>query len=450
MSIEIVPFVDLGLGNSSYLVGLPDRRAMVIDPLRSHSRYLRQSEQRGWNVIAAVESHLHADFISGGRELQAGGSTLYAPTGSRLAFDHHAMEPGAEVDLGGLTLAALPTPGHTPEHLSYLLSDGEQPLALFSGGSLLVGSVARTDLISSEQTEDLTRSMYRSLRAVLAPLPDELAVYPTHGAGSFCTVGVTTERVTTLGAERAHNPYLQIDDEDEFVKLLLGGLGSYPTYYRHLRERNRQGPRVYGETPPALKELTVEDCDRIRGEGAAVVDVRSVAAWASGHVPSSLSIRFRDSFASWLGWLVDIDAPLIFVTEPGQDRAALAARCLDIGYESLAGELAGGIEAWSAAGRPVSSTPTASIGEHDGGHLVDVRQASEWRAGHIPGVVHAELGSLQAASLPHGPVAIHCGQGERAATAASLLEQAGRSNVTILSGGPDDWVKTTNGLLEVG
>lgn len=449
MSFEVVPFVDLGLGNSSYLVGLGDRRALAIDPRRDRSLYLEAAERRGWTIVAAAETHLHADFISGGRELQAVGATLYAPAGSSLAFDHHPLEPGGEVILGGLTLTAMPTPGHTPEHLSYLLSDGGDPVALFSGGSLLVGAVARTDLISPELTEDLTRRMFRSLRTMLAPLPDHMAVYPTHGAGSFCTAGVTGERVSTLGAERAHNPYLRIEDEDEFVELLLGSLGSYPTYYRHLRERNRKGPRIYGDELPLLMPLAVDEVERLRRRGAEVVDVRPAPAWAEGHIPGSLSIPFRDAFASWLGWLVDIDARLVFVTEPGQDRAALVHRCLEIGYENLAGELDGGVESWTAAGRPLTTTPRLPIGNLDG-QLVDVRQASEWQSGHIPYVIHAELGSLASISLADGPLAVHCGQGDRASTAASLLERAGRSDVTVLTGGPPEWAKATGRPLEEG
>lgn len=449
MTFEVVPFVDSGLGNSSYLVELPDRRALVVDPRRERSVYLKEAERRGWMITAAAETHLHADFISGGRELQAAGSTLYAPIGSSLAFDHHPLQPGGTVALGGLILTALPTPGHTPEHLSYLFSDGIRPLALFSGGSLLVGAVARTDLISPEKTDELTRQMFRSLRTVLAPLPDDLALYPTHGAGSFCTAGATGKRITTLGIERAHNPYLQIEDEDEFVKLLVSSLGSYPTYYRHLRERNQEGPRIYGDTPPPLAPLAVDEVDRRRREGAVVVDVRRAAAWARGHVPGSLSIPLRDEFAPWLGWLVDIDAAVIFIAEPGQDRTGLVQRCLDIGYENLAGELEGGMKAWSAAGHPVTSTARAPIGSL-AVQMVDVRQTSEWEAGHIPDVIHAELGSLQAISLPGGRLAVHCGHGERASTAASVLERAGRSDITVMTGGPDDWATTTGRRLETG
>ena len=449
MTIDVVPFVDPGLGNSSYMVGLPDQRALVIDPRRDRTPYLYEAERRGWDITASVETHLHADFISGGRELQAAGAALYAPAGSELAFAHRPLEPGGDVTLGGLTLTALPSPGHTPEHLSYLLSDGARPLALFSGGSLLVGAVARTDLISPEKTEELTRQMFRSLRAVLAPLPDELAVFPTHGAGSFCIAGVGGERVTTMGRERANNPYLRVEEEDQFVRLLLGNLGTYPAYYGHLRERNRIGPRVYADKQPRLESIASDEFDRLRQDGAVVVDARPSGSWAGGHLPGSLSIALRNEFALWLGWLVDIDATIIFITEAGQDRQGLVRACLGIGYENLAGELTGGIQAWSASGRPLTSTPRAHIGVLDT-QMIDVRQTSEWETGHIPGVIHAELGDLQAASLPSRSLAVHCSHGDRASTAASLLERAGRTDVTVMIGGPEDWSRATGRSLEVG
>jgi len=230
---------------------------------------------------------------------------------------------------------------------------------LFSGGSLLVGAVARTDLISPEKTEELTRQMFRSLRAVLAPLPDDLAVFPTHGAGSFCTAGVGGERVTTMGRERANNPYLRVEEEDQFVRLLLGNLGTYPDYYGDLRERNRTGPPVYGDKQPSLEALAPDEFDRLGRDGAVVVDARPAGRWAGGHLPGSLSIPLRDEFALWLGWLVDIDATIIFVTDTDQDRQGLVRACLGIGYENLAGELTGGTQAWSASGRPLTSTARA-------------------------------------------------------------------------------------------
>jgi hydroxyacylglutathione hydrolase len=225
----IHPVVDEGLGNSAYVVELDDGRALVIDPARDPTPYLELARWRRLQIAYSVETHLHADFLTGSRELAAAdGAQILAPRASRLDFAHRGLEDGEEVDLGGLTLRVLATPGHAPEHVSYLLLDGARPLALFSGGALLVGTVARTDLAGPELTEPLARAAYQSLRQRLLSLPDELAVYPTHGAGSFCSAPAGDARTTTIGAERRHNRLLAAPDEDAFVAELLAGFGSYP------------------------------------------------------------------------------------------------------------------------------------------------------------------------------------------------------------------------------
>ena len=446
----LVPFVDEGLGNASYLVELGGRRALVLDPWRDIGPYRRPAAERGLTLAYAVETHLHADFVSGSRELAAEGATIVAPRGAGLGVPHLGLDDGDELDLGGLRLRALATPGHTPEHLAYLLLDGRRPVALFSGGALLPGSVARTDLIAPEQTEPLARSLYRALHERILTLPDDLPVYPTHGGGSFCSLGAAGERSTTIGRERAANPLLAAPDEDAFVVRLLATFGSYPGYFRRLREVNRHGPRVYG-TPPDLPMLELAAVDRLRETGAELIDVRAMEAYATGHIPSSISIALRPAFASWLGWLVAPDRPLVFVLDPGQDRADLVRQALGIGYERLAGELAGGIDAWHAAGRPLTSTEL--VGAHDPRRrpLVDVRQTAEYRAGHVPGARHLELGELIGPAIAAMPdeATIMCGHGERAMSAASLLERAGRRSA-VFPGGPDDWAAATGRRLETG
>ncbi|MDP1804137.1 MAG: MBL fold metallo-hydrolase, partial [Acidimicrobiales bacterium] len=214
---EIVALVDEGLGNSSYVVDLGDGRAMVVDPARDPGPYLAEAEKRGLRIAVSLETHLHADFVSGSRELADRGSQVVAALAADLEHPHRGMADGEEMDLGGMNLMALATPGHTPEHLAYLLRDGNRPVALFSGGSLLVGAVARTDLTSPERTEELARALWRSIQDRILTLPDELIVYPTHGAGSFCSVAPGGERVTTIGRERSSNPLLAAPDEDAFV-----------------------------------------------------------------------------------------------------------------------------------------------------------------------------------------------------------------------------------------
>src|SRR6266540_4221772 len=364
---EIVTFRDQGLGNASYLVDLGDGRGLVLDPSRDPGPYLDAAARRGLRLAWTAETHLHADFVSGSRELAAHGATVLAPAAARLGFPHRGLGDGDQLDLGGLGLRALATPGHTPEHLAFLLTDGAQPLALFSGGSLLVGAVARTDLIS----------------------PD-----PTHGAGSFCSAPTGTAPTTTIAHEKATNPLLAAPDEDTFVKLLVGGLGSYPRYFLRLRETNRRGPRIWGATPPPLAPLPPQQVRRLVAGGAELVDARPIAAFAAGHVPGALSIPLRPSFATWLGWLVPDDRPLLVVLEPDQDRGDLVRQARKVGYERLAGELDGGMAAWRSAGLPVARIEIAEVAERPSGTVLDVRQQGEFASGHLPGARHVELGAL--------------------------------------------------------
>lgn len=445
--MAVVPLVDEGLGNSSYLLELGDGGALVVDPERDPRPYLAELDRRGLVVRFVVETHLHADFVSGGRELTAHGAQLLAPVAAGLAFDHRGLADGDEVDLGGLRLQVIATPGHTPEHLAYLVLDGDRPVAVFTGGTLMAGGVARTDLLSPDQSEPLARAAYRSITQRLLSLPDDLPVYPTHGGGSFCSAAPGGERTTTIGQERTANPLLVGNpDEDTFVDRLLGGLGSHPPYFLELRDVNRAGPAVHGPTPPPLPQLSVEQVEASVADGVQVVDVRQLDAFAAGHIPGSLSNPWRSQFATWLGWLVPRDRPVVFVADDAVDRDDLIWAALTIGFERLVGELAGGVGAWAAAGRELTGTPLVDAGGTDGRHVVDVRQRAEFTAGHVTGAFHVELGSLteDTTTVPDEPVLVHCGHGERAMSAASLLERAGHRDVAVLAGGPDEL-----GALEV-
>jgi glyoxylase-like metal-dependent hydrolase (beta-lactamase superfamily II)/rhodanese-related sulfurtransferase len=446
--VSAVP--DEGLGNTSWLIDLGDRRLAVVDPGRHPGPFWAEAERQDARVAFSVETHLHADFVTGSRELATYGTTVVAPAAGGLEWPHRPMNDGDLVDLGGLSLRALSTPGHTPEHLAYLLLDGERPVGVFTGGSLLVGAVARTDLIAPDRTEELARALWRSLHDQLLTLPDDLPVYPTHGAGSFCSAPAGDRRWTTIGDEHRSNALLAAPDEDAFVKTLLDGLGTYPSYFHDLREVNRTGPRVLGVPQPGLPVLSVDAFRRHLDSGGAVIDTRPVSAWAAGHVPGVLAIPLRPQFASWLGWLVERDTPLVFVVGADQDRAELARQCHQIGYDLIVGELAGGMTAWTAAGLPARTTPLTDA-THAGPGVLDVRQDREHAEGHVPGVTHLELGRLAEAADRLGAVdAVMCGHGERAATAASILERAGRPGVAVVVGGPDDWAAAAHEPLATG
>jgi rhodanese-related sulfurtransferase len=265
-------------------------------------------------------------------------------------------------------------------------------------------------------------------------------VYPTHGAGSFCAAATSGERTTTIGRERAANPLLAAADEDAFVALLLAGYGSYPPYFLRLRERNRRGPDVLGSPFPPLPPIDARDAARHLGDGAVLVDARPVAAWAAGHVVGAIAIPLRAQFGSWLGWLVPDDRPVLFMLDDGQDAADLVRQAYTIGYEQIGGVVVGGVDALQDAGLPVATTEVVDATRLDR-PVVDVRQDNEHAAGHVPGALHVELGDIEheAHDLPAGGLAVMCGHGERAATAASLLERAGRYDIAVVIGGPPDW-----------
>lgn len=438
--------MDEGLGNSAYLVDLGDGRALVVDVSLDLRDVGRAAQRRGLSVAFAADTHLHADFLSGARQLSASeGTRVLASAAGHREFTHNGLHDGDEVDLGGLRLRALGTPGHTDEHLSFLLLDGDRPLGVFTGGSLIVGAAARTDLVSPDRTEELARAQYASLRR-LAELPDDVAVWPTHGAGSFCSAPPGADRTSTIGREKATNSLLRAPDEDAFVEELLGSLGSYPPYFRRLGEINRHG--VLTGTP-SLPRLDVSAVRRL-ADGARLIDVRPLAEFAAAHVPGALSIPLRPVFASWLGWLAPHDVPLIVVRGADQDPAEIAWQAAKIGYLDLA-ELDGGMDAWTAAELPIATTRLVSPAEVRG-PVLDIRQSAEFASGHLPGAQHVELGDLpdHVDDVPREPLVVMCGHGERAMGAASLLEQAGHRDVAVLTGGPDDWATATGGSLESG
>jgi len=447
--MQIQEFVDEGLGHSSYLIDLDDNTAAVIDPPRFPHAHEQLADQLGARLAWTVDTHSHADYVTGSPGLVTRRDAVFvAPAASNLETPHRAVVDGDIVELAPqITLTAVATPGHTPDHHAYLLSERGRPVALFTGGSLMVGTVGRTDLCGPDLAVPLAHEMFRGLRR-FDDLPDDLAVYPTHGAGSFCSAPGASQRTSTLGHERATNALFGIDDEDEFVERLVAGFGSFPTYFTRLPELNRLGPATY-EAPPTLATLTPDDVERHLAAGGVVVDARPAGAFAAGHVPGSLSNTLRPVFASWLGWLVEPDQRLVFVLDDEQDREDLVRQCLDVGHEHLVGELAGGVDAWASSGRPVATIPFVGVTDIVGA-VIDVRQANEYTAGHVPGALNVELGQITSAAPTEDPLTVMCGHGERAMTGASLLECHGHHDVVVLDGGPDTWSNETGRPLESG
>lgn len=435
---QLIPLVDEGLGNTAYLVALSDGRALAVDVSRDLRAVRRAAEQRGLAIAFTADTHLHADYLSGSPQLaHDDGATLIASAASRRTYPHTALRDDDEIDLGGLTLRAMATPGHTTEHLSFLLLDGNTPLGVFTGGSLIVGAAARTDLLSSEETLPLARAQHASLQK-LSRLPDEVGVWPTHGAGSFCSAPPGAERTSTIGTEKRTNPLLRIDDPETFARRLIDGLGTYPPYFSRLPEINRHGPGITS-SEQLLRRVGL---DTAIAAGAMVVDVRPVLDFARRHVTGAVSIPLRPQFATWLGWVVPASQPFVVVRNPEQDAEEIVWQSLKIGHEHLLGEIADG---WHNSSSSIDVVGPAHVGHTQ---MLDVRQTAEYRDGHVPGARHVELGHLPGTALGDEPLVVMCGHGERAATAASLLRRTGHRHVAILSGGPDDWSRITGLSLE--
>ncbi len=441
----IIPFVHEGLGNSSYLVGLADGEALLVDPDRSVQRYLAAAAAQGWRITRVFETHLHADFVTGSLEIAAAtGARLFVPDGASAAFAHIAVGPGDEIPLPGGTMESIASAGHTPEHTSFALRQQGDVPRLFSGGSLMAGGAARTDLISASLTDTLSRAQFRSITTAFTSLPDETVLLPTHGGGSFCSAGAGGERTSTLGYERATNPLLAMADEEEFVRWFPTTFPAAPDYFFRLRAVNQAGPQLRRNIspPPALEPREFD----LARQNAVVVDVRPQAGFMAGHIPGSVGNTLRDGFATWLGWLIPADARLLFVAGDEPIERVLE-ECLLVGYERFAGVLRGGMAAWVAACLPVTSWELAGLARAsrliaDGFIALDVREPDEFAAGHLPGATHIPLGQLQArfAELSRDrPILTYCGHGERAATALSLLERAGFSPLANLDGGFESW-----------
>jgi hydroxyacylglutathione hydrolase len=434
---------DDALANMSYLVEVDDGHAVVVDPPRDIDRHRGLAAELGADIVATLDTHVHADYVSGATELAALGAEAVVPAGAKPSWPHRSLADGETIAFGGARIRALATPGHTPEHLAYVLEADRDPVGVFTGGSLILGGAARTDLLGQRCTHELARAQFGSLRRISA-LPDATALYPTHGAGSFCLAASTTVVNPTIGSERAANPLLSIQDEDEFVDRLIAGFGSYPRYYAYLQAVNEAGPTpVAALATPGLLD-PVEVATRVEA-GAWMVDARPIHEWAVGHPRDAVSNELRPAFASWLGWVVPFGVPVIALVDAA-DRDELVRLARRIGYDDVS-FVAGGFAAWRAAGLPVDvvtelGARQARERQRAGAVLVDVRQRAELEILRIPGAVHLELGDIIAGASPPGagPFITFCGHGERSATAASLLERRGL-DVANLVGGTSAWVE---------
>jgi glyoxylase-like metal-dependent hydrolase (beta-lactamase superfamily II)/rhodanese-related sulfurtransferase len=452
--MDLVPFQTPGLGDTSYLLA-SEGEAVLVDPQRDAWRFLEAAEAHGWRVVRVLETHVHNDYVSGALEARAAtGAEIVAPARGRYEFETRGADEGDVIEVGALRLAAAATPGHTPEHLSWFVGNSADapdapPTAVFSGGSLLVGSVGRTDLLGPVLAPAMATDQQRTLRR-FAALPDSVAVLPTHGAGSFCSAGPVSGRwYTSIGSERSSNPVFRaVDASDEaFRERLASGLSRYPAYYAHMAGLNRAGPRVLGELrlPGAMDPKAVQEAV---ARGATVVDGRGRSAFAAAHVPGSLNIELDADFASYVGWLVPFGSPVVLVLPDPAEEAAREAvtQLLRIGYDWVPGWLDGGVAAWQHAGHEVATFEITGVREAAAATdatILDVRQPREWESeGVIAGSRQMFVADLPAhiEELPRDrPVTVICASGFRASIAASLLDRAGFTVRLVARGGVPTW-----------
>lgn len=435
--MEIITIETGSLGDRSYVVA-SGTEAAAIDPQRDIDRILRVLGARGLTLTHVFETHLHNDYVSGGYELAGRTGAAYVlPAGDDVAFERIPARDGDELPVGSITIRAVHTPGHTPHHLSYVVLEDSEAVAVFTGGSMLYGTVGRTDLISEEATEGLTRDQLRSVRRLAHELPDSTQVLPTHGFGSFCSSAATSDvDSSTIGEERRTNIALTVGDEDRFVEELLGGLTAHPRYYAHMSPRNRQGPSPVDLSPP-LPVDPVALRQRIHA-GEWVVDLRNRKAFAQAHLAGTINVEIGDSFVTYLGWTIRWGTPVTLVGDSIDEVAEAQRQLVRIGIDRPAGAASGGIERWGAGGeirsyRSATFTELAAEIDRDEVVVLDVRRQDEWDDGHLEGAVHLPLDQLEdrVGEVPAGTVWVHCASGFRAAIAASLLDRAGREVVAI-------------------
>jgi glyoxylase-like metal-dependent hydrolase (beta-lactamase superfamily II) len=443
------------LAHASYLIG-SEGEAAVVDPQRDIGQYLARAEDHRLRIRYVVETHLHADFVSGHRELaERTGATIVFGARAGAAFPHLAVKDGDRVRLGRVELRFLETPGHTPESVSILVVDtaeSDRPKMVLTGDTLFIGDVGRPDLVGARgyTPEAMAGMLYDSLHDKLLKLGDDVLVYPAHGAGSLCGRNISKETSSTIGEQRRFNYALQPMPKADFVRLMTTDLPEVPDYFPRDVALNREGapPLAAASEPRALAPAEVEGLLR---EGAIALDVRGGAAFGAGHLPGSLNLSLQGQFASWAGTLLPPGRPVVVVADDPAEAQEARVRLARVGVEGVAGHLGGGLAAWAASGRPVAALPqiavdelAARLGEEQGLQVLDVRRPAEQREGHVPGARLLPLDRLgrEAATLdPKAALAVICAGGYRSSAAASLLLARGFRNVTNVVGGTSAWVQ---------
>ena len=437
------------LAHASYLIG-SEGVAAVVDPQRDVDIYMDAAARLGLKIEHVIETHLHADFVSGHGELAARtGATIYLGKGSGATFAHRAVGDGDAIDMGKCRLEFLQTPGHTVESVSVVVKDrerGEGPYAVLTGDTLFSGDVGRPDLSDTETPAELARMLYDSLRLKLLTLPDDVLVYPAHGAGSMCGRNIGAERSSTIGRERRTNYALQPMGEEQFVETMTEDLPARPEYFEQDVAVNRRGAPALGSLA-ALRVLPAAEVRERQEQGATVLDTRAATAYLPGHVRGSIHIGLGGQFAAWAGAVIGLEQDVILVAEDAKAAEEARMRLARVGIDRVVGVLEDGVAGWAGADLPLAMTEQITVQDLKERQwelaVVDVRRQAEWAGGHIAGAVLRPLDKLKSGmkDLDRGrATAVHCKSGSRSAIACSLLEKAGFERPINVVGGFDAWV----------
>ncbi len=438
------------LAHASYLLG-SEGEAAVVDPQRDVDIYLKAAEEHGLKIRHIFETHLHADFVSGHRELAARtGAKIYIGERANATFPHLAMRDGFKLKLGCVLVEALETPGHTPEGMCLVITDEDkspEPWAVLTGDTLFIGDVGRPDLSKAHTPEQLAGLLYDSLHGKLLKLSDDVLVYPAHGAGSLCGRNMRAERSSTIGTERLTNYALQFKNREEFILQLTANLPTRPEYFSQDAEINRGGAPALAELPEPVS-VSPAELKSLLEQGIMALDVRSNAEFISGHVPGSVNIALSGQFATWAATVLGLSSRPVLIADTPEQYSEARTRLARVGIENPRGFLKDGVAGWKSAGFALAETPQISVQQlqerlaSGSMQVLDVRREPEWQAGHITGAAWWPLDNFRVSTPeidPTAPLAVHCKSGYRSMIACSLLQRAGFQNVINVTGGFDDW-----------
>lgn len=458
-----------GLSHFSYAVGCNGSKEIcIIDPKRDYDTYIEYARKNEYTIAYVTETHIHADFASGAKELaeKTGAKLMLSAYDKNELFDvqfpHTELAEGDRIVMGGISLEVLHTPGHTPEHISFLLYDKarseKEALMLFSGDFLFIGSVGRPDLLGEDAKIELAKKLYHSVNQKLKALPDGLLVYPGHGAGSLCGAGMTAAASSTLGMERISNPYLNKNySEEEFVTKILSNSPPFPDYYKRMKKINSEGPRSLNGVPKPRKMSGKELAEALKNKESELIDLRHPLAYGGGHICGSYNISNDNLMSTWAPWVIPYDRPIYLISDNPDAIDKNVRKLIQLGFDQIEGCIVE-IEQWVQAGCDFMQTQQLSVHslherlkDGEDAMVLDVRNDNEWNNGHIQAAKHIFLGNLpkEADQLGEKDKKIYaiCGGGYRSSIAIGVLQNKGYTNIVNIFGGMGVW-KTSNLPIE--